>query len=63
MILGHPEETESEIEESLKTVLAWDPDYLAWARMIPYPGTGLYEELKAKSGAGTLSGIPWSSYQ
>jgi radical SAM superfamily enzyme YgiQ (UPF0313 family) len=63
MILGHPEETESEIEKSLKMVLAWDPDYLAWARMVPYPGTRLAEEIKARTGKERLPGVPWSSYQ
>ncbi|MDD5223062.1 MAG: radical SAM protein [bacterium] len=62
-IIGHPGETESEIEKSLKTVLAWDPDYLVWARLVPYPGTRVAEEMKARAGKEGFSGVPWSSYQ
>lgn len=63
MILGHPGETEAGIEKSLKMILAWDPDYLAWARLVPYPGTRVAEEMKARTGKERLPGVPWSSYQ
>ena len=63
LIIGHPGETEREIEKSLKKVLAWDPDYLVWARLVPYPGTRVAGEMKARTGKERLPGVPWSSYQ
>lgn len=60
-IIGHPDETKKEIKKSLETALRLNPDFIFWARMVPYPGTELFEQMKKENP--DLSRIPWSDYQ
>jgi radical SAM superfamily enzyme YgiQ (UPF0313 family) len=60
-IIGHPDETKEDIKKSLRTALDLNPDFLAWARMVPFPGTAVSAQIK--NGEIDPLRIPWSDYQ
>ncbi len=47
-ILGAPNETKEEMEETLRLALKLDPDYAQFSILTPYPGTEIYDELRDK---------------
>jgi len=58
-ILGYPGETLDEMWQTIKFSLKLDPDYAQFCVLTPYPGTPLYDELKAK---GLLMTEDWDRY-
>lgn len=45
---GHPEETEQDFQETLAFAKAANLSYASFNPLKPYPGTGMYEEVKSK---------------
>lgn len=50
-LLGHPEETEEEMHQTIRLAKRLNPTYAAFHRISPYPGTVLYDQLPATSTA------------
>jgi len=48
-ILGYPGETLGEMWETIKFCLKLSPDYAQFCVLTPYPGTPIYDDLKAKN--------------
>lgn len=48
MIGSHPSETKEDIEASFKLIKEIDPELMALAVAVPYPGTELYQVMKEK---------------
>jgi radical SAM superfamily enzyme YgiQ (UPF0313 family) len=58
-ILGYPGETLDEMRQTIRLSIELDPDLAQYTILTPYPGTPIYEELKA---AGRLKQVGWESY-
>jgi radical SAM superfamily enzyme YgiQ (UPF0313 family) len=58
-ILGYPGETLDEMKSTIRLSLELDPDLAQYTILTPYPGTPIYDELKA---AGLLKQVGWESY-
>ncbi|MFQ5762321.1 MAG: B12-binding domain-containing radical SAM protein, partial [Candidatus Bathyarchaeia archaeon] len=58
-ILGYPGETLDEMMQTIKFAINLDPDYAQFSVLTPYPGTPVYDELRAK---GLLLTEDWDKY-
>jgi anaerobic magnesium-protoporphyrin IX monomethyl ester cyclase len=57
--VGHLTETPEDIEKSRALIKRLKPDFLFVSVVTPYPGTALYDDLKA---AGKLEGLDWHDF-
>jgi anaerobic magnesium-protoporphyrin IX monomethyl ester cyclase len=58
-MLGYPGETLDEIKQTMKFAIELDPDYAQFTILTPYPGTPIYDKLKA---SGLLLTEDWDRY-
>lgn len=61
-ILGHPNETISEMHETVHLISYLNPDQLSVSIMTPYPGTLIYEMAKSGKGGYRLLSNDWKSF-
>jgi anaerobic magnesium-protoporphyrin IX monomethyl ester cyclase len=58
-MIGHPTETEEDIQKSIDFAIKLDPDYAKFAITIPLPGTPLFNEMTAQ---GRIKTRNWHKY-
>jgi radical SAM superfamily enzyme YgiQ (UPF0313 family) len=58
-MIGFPDETEREAQDTLRFAMELDPDYVAFAVLIPYPGTEVYRQALER---GIIKDDFWSSF-
>ena len=61
-ILGHPDETLSEMIDSINFATKVNPDIVAIGTMVPYPGTEIAEIVKKGEGNYKLLSRDWTEY-
>jgi anaerobic magnesium-protoporphyrin IX monomethyl ester cyclase len=58
-MIGLPDETEEEIEETIRFSIESDVDFAKFAITVPFPGSQLYDEMVA---AGKLNRKDWENF-
>ncbi|MFW6210638.1 MAG: B12-binding domain-containing radical SAM protein [bacterium] len=58
-VMGHPDDTEKTMEETIKYSIKLDPHFSQYAMATPFPGTRLYDKLKKTGG---LKIKKWDDY-
>ncbi len=61
-ILGHPNETIHEMQETVRLISYLNPDRLSVAIMTPYPGTQIYKMAMSGKGGYRLLSTEWKSF-
>lgn len=59
MIGAHPSETWEEVEQTFRLMLRIQPDFVMVYIAVPYPGTGLYEMMRAE---GMIESEDWDEF-
>jgi radical SAM superfamily enzyme YgiQ (UPF0313 family) len=62
LIVGLPDESRSSLRNTARWLRAVRPDSVQLAYFVPYPGTPLFEELRASGELGDLDRIDWESF-
>jgi radical SAM superfamily enzyme YgiQ (UPF0313 family) len=58
-IIGFPDETEEQARSTFNLSLELDPDFAKYFPLVPFPGSRLFEEIKAK---GMMNSPDWTEY-
>ena len=61
-ILGHPDETEENIRETIRFAARLNTTTAAFGIMVPYPGTAIYDMAKRGEGGYKVISRSWSDY-
>ncbi len=62
LIVGLPDESRSSLRNTARWLRAVRPDSVQLAYFVPYPGTPLFDELRASGELGDLDQIDWESF-
>ncbi len=61
-ILGHPNETQATIRETINLAVKLNTDRVAFGIMVPYPGTAVYGMAKKGEGGYRMISADWSDF-